>query len=200
MEVARRWAASDPLAEDHAPAAAPVAAMPPPPPAPAGFGYVWNPPYGYVMVPLNPIVPVPAPGTPPTMFTPVQHPNGYAPRPGEIATPGHSPHNAGGRLVRTFQPQGTMLVKQGDRDPWDERLAQLPEMSVPGAPPPGMFDAMEGRFNPALQSELSSVASEIRSSFPSAAGFNPLEGAGAEAAGRVHHSKGSVGPLGGGGG
>lgn len=195
-EALARWAHTDPLSVSPEPASAPVAPMPPPPAAPPGFGYVWQPPYGYVMVSLNPVPHAPMPGAAPAPFVPAAHGNPYAPRPGEPSGPGPSPVNGGGIYVQPFVPQGSMLVKQGDRDPWDERMSTLPELSVPGAPPPGAFDAMEGRFNPAIQRDLAQIQAEIRSSFPAAGpGFAPLEGSGVDAAGHVRHSRGSVGPL-----
>lgn len=196
LDAYRRWASSSGEGDEGrtvSPAVAPPS-IAPPPPAPPGFGYVWNPPHGYVMVSLNPQPPMPQGG--PAFSAPMPH-NPYVPRPNESNVPYAGPANGGNRYAPAFQPRCTMLLKSGSRDPWEEKLAQLPELQVQGAPPPGNYDAMQGHFNPAFAQDLALVQADIRSMYPAAAegGWNPLEGTGAESVASIRHVSGSVAPL-----
>ncbi len=88
-----------------------------------------------------------------------------------------------------------MLVKQGDREPWDEAIAKLPEIQVPGVEPSG-YDAMAGNFNPETAKDLQQVRGDILATAPAGAaqsGWTPLEGHGTDVVGSVHG--GGVSPL-----
>lgn len=167
-----RWASSDGMSLEEA--AIPRAGTPSPqqhslPAAPPGYMHAWDPRIQrYVLVPSAGFA-EPAPAA-------------YAVRPYESNAP-----MPGGKVLN-FRPQSSMLVKQGASEPYDDFIATVPEIPMPQSP----YDAMEGRFDPAIAAELAQAQTDIRTSTPGAPpGFMPLTGKGTDSTGDVVHRGGS---------
>lgn len=131
------------------------------PPSPAGYAYAWNAQANaYVLVPLQPPLPVPpVPG--------VQAWPGYVPHPGHPQVPptGYAP---GPRA------QTCALVKAGP-DPYADMMANVPEMVpdqtggadamagfIEGRPPQGSAESQRALAEAALGSTGSTVAPSTR--------------------------------------
>lgn len=121
-----------------APATAP-GALPPPPP---GYGYVWD--QGrqtFLMVPMAPQ----ANYQPPAPYAAQSYPS--AP-----ATSGYAQVIP----IRQTRAQTCALVKPGDKDPYADFIAGVPELPVPQL---GVgYDAMAGNMSPATREALRGVA------------------------------------------
>lgn len=158
---------------------APRTVAPPPPEvlAPPPPGYAWavqgN---GYVLVPLV---------QPQAFVAPPRQPAGVRPFvPQAITSP--FPPGAAMRKVETC-----VLVKPGDRDPYADFMASVPDL----VPDDGQYDAMAGRPNPLTVQEAGAAAefvesmperpsdsADMRRAFPEGAqlvrGSAPLRGTG----------------------
>lgn len=148
MSDFRSWAqrrqsrGSHPQQDPGAPAPAPRAQQTLPPP-PAGYAWGYHPSGNFVLVSLTA-----TPAAPPApLQPPVRQPSGVVPlarQPfGSMQPPG-----APSKAVETCT-----LVKPGDKDPYADLLAQLPEV-IPDTNP---YDAMAGNPSPQTMAEMGGV-------------------------------------------
>src|SRR5882672_4578868 len=120
----RRWARrqSPRESEEDLPPPQPLAPQQSPPPP--GMAWAYSPAHGYVLVPLAMEAPPRQPGgyMPPAPVrapAPAGYPEGFL---GGVAPPG------GGNVI-PFRPRTCVLVRQGNKDPYADFLAGVPDIA-----------------------------------------------------------------------